>query len=147
MGFTMPRKVPTGQNVGRTAFGGVGEKMPLSRIWPRPKQNTHAKQGMSSKAVRDWYKKQVDKININLPSTKNNAKAICDQRASLKLKARNKMADQVKRKQLDKTDPIDNFDYYLKKYRAQGYAGNKLWKRIMQGGRTSNQNVNKQYGL
>ena len=48
------------------------------------------------------------------------------------------MADRAEAARLDKNFPIRDFDFYVKKYRAQGYEGEALWRKIMEGGKTPN---------
>jgi len=48
---------------------------------------------------------------------------------------------------LDKNYPLRDFDYYVKKYRSEGYEGEALWRRIMEGGKTPNANVSGKFGI
>lgn len=48
---------------------------------------------------------------------------------------------------LDREYPLQSFEYYLEKYSKQGYSGEELWRRIMEGGRTPNETFNKKFGI
>lgn len=103
--------------------------------------------GFSNTDVRKWYSSQVKNIDVNISPTEANARSIVNQRNNLKKQARELMSDTKAAADLEKTDPIQDFDYYFKKYSDQGYEGEDLYKRIMQGGTTPNPNVNKKLGV
>ena len=103
--------------------------------------------GLSDKEVRSWYSEQVKKININIEPTEANARMIVNKRNFLKQQARDLMSNRKKALELDKFNPIRDYDYYYNKYYEQGYRGEALYKRIMEGGATPNANVNKQLGI
>ena len=88
----------------------------------------------------------MKKIDTNVPLTKENADKISSQRAEIKSKARDLMSDQGARVRLDKKYPVQSFEYYEKKYRDEGYTGEALWEKIIQGGKTTNKEVSDSYG-
>jgi len=96
--------------------------------------------GLNNKEVRSWYSEQVKGININLDPTEANARMVVGQRNALKQQARDLMSDRAKAADLDITDPIQDFDYYNKKYDGD-------YSKIMQGGTTPNADVNKKLGV
>lgn len=57
------------------------------------------------------------------------------------------MTNRAAAKILDQTNPLHDYDYYYKKYYNQGYRGEALYKRIMEGGTTPNQGVDKKHGI
>jgi RHS repeat-associated protein len=109
--------------------------------------SSYTRKGMSNAEVRSWYSARVKKINTALSPTEANAKYAVSQRNSLKKRARDMMSDRSTAKQLDKTNPINGYEYYYKKYYNQGYRGESLYKRIMEGSTTPNKAVNKKFGL
>ena len=103
--------------------------------------------GLNNKEVRIWYDKQVKKIDINIKPTEANARMIVNKRNSLKRKARDLMSDRAGAAKLDKIKPIQDYDYYYNKYYKEGFRGDALYQRIMEGGKTPNPDVNKKYGV
>ncbi len=97
--------------------------------------------------VRAWYDLRVNTLNTKVEFTEENARALNQQRNALKIEARMMMADRELAARLDITDPVRPLEYYVKKYSAQGYSGQALWKRIIQGTVTPNQNVNQKLGI
>lgn len=83
-----------------------------------------------------------DTTELNEENVKNES----NERADLKNKARDKMADQEAREGLDKSDPVRDYDFYKDKYQRQGYSGDNLLQKVRNGSKTTNKNVNNQYG-
>jgi RHS repeat-associated protein len=102
---------------------------------------------LSDTAARKWYNDAVKQIDTNLPLTRESAEQVHAQRNALKRQARDLMADRDEAARLDLDYPLQDFDYYVDKYTAQGYHGEHLWERIMQGGTTTNPAVNQQFGV
>lgn len=102
---------------------------------------------LPNQKAREWYNGEVNKIDTNVAPTKENAERISAQRAALKDEARDLMSDQEARKRLDTDNPIKDFNYYEKKYRQQGYEGEELWRRIIEGSTTTNPDVNNRYDI
>ena len=98
-------------------------------------------------AVRRWYSKQVKSINTNLKPTEANARSVVNQRNSLKKEGRAMMTDRKLAKQLDQSNPTRSYEYYREKYSKQGYKGEALQKRIIEGGKKPNIEVNKKLGV
>ena len=69
------------------------------------------------------------------------------QRNRLKQQARDLMADRKAAAQLNIDHPINNFDFYCRKYSAQGFSGDALYQRIIQGSKTPNAGVNQKFGI
>ena len=57
------------------------------------------------------------------------------------------MSDQDARVVLDKEQPVRGFKYYENKYRQQGYTGDALWKKVIEGSKKANEEVNNSYGI
>ena len=106
-----------------------------------------AKQSLTNAEVRLWYNNQLKSLNTSVPFTEANALALNTERNLLKVKARGMMADRETATLLEKTEPIRPFNYYVQKYSAQGYSGENLWQRIIQGSSTPNAGVNARYGI
>jgi hypothetical protein len=102
---------------------------------------------VSSEQMRALYDPKVKLINIDLPPTRANAEFIHALRNAYKRLARALMADRAAAARLDKNYPLHPIDYYMKKYSEQGFSGEALWRRIMEGGKTPNKNVSKKYGI
>jgi deoxycytidylate deaminase len=102
---------------------------------------------LSNEASRVWYNKQLEKINLDVPATEANARAIHAERNALKQQARDLMADRAEAARLDQNFPLRDFDYYVQKYKADGLEGEALWRRVMEAGKTPNPEVNRQFGI
>jgi hypothetical protein len=143
--------------IGDLAGGGIGELLSkygakavakgLMGMGFDAKFIRQATGGLSNKEVRSWYSDQAKKIDINLSPTEANARSVVNQRNTLKQQARELMSDQKAAADLDGSNPIQGFDYYYKKYSEQGFKGEELFKRIMEGGTTPNAGVNKKFGI
>ncbi len=57
------------------------------------------------------------------------------------------MADKAAAAELRETDPMRPFEYYEQKYTEQGFYGERLWQRTIQGGTRPNARVNEQFGV
>ena len=57
------------------------------------------------------------------------------------------MADRAAAAELERTQPLRSFEYYVEKYTEEGFSGEALWQRIIQGGTTPNAEVNAAYGV
>jgi RHS repeat-associated protein len=97
------------------------EPAPASRCPGAPSNATP-----SNEASRVWYNEQLKKININVPASEANARTINAARNALKQQARDLMADRAEAARLDQNFPLKSFDYYVEKYRAQGFEGEAL---------------------
>jgi hypothetical protein len=102
---------------------------------------------VSSEQMRALYDPKVKLINTDLLPTRANAEFIHSLRNAYKRLARDLMSDRAAAARLDKNYPLHPFDYYMKKYSDQGFSGEALWRRIMEGGKTPNKNVSKKYGI
>ncbi len=106
-----------------------------------------ARGGLSNSQARAWSSEQFKSINTNVKPTQANARSVVNQRNSLKQQARDLMSDRKAAAQLDKDYPIQNYDYYYNKYSNQGYSGEVLYQRIIQGGKTPNAGVNQKFEI
>jgi hypothetical protein len=97
--------------------------------------------------ARQWYNAQVKNINTKLAPTRENAEYIYKIRNALRRKARDIMANREAAAFLDREYPLESFEYFIEKYTKQGYSGEELWRRIMEGGRTPNKAINKKFGI
>ena len=70
-----------------------------------------------------------------------------DARNALKQEARDMMADRAAAAELARDFPLKPVEHYIEKYSAQGFEGEALWQRVIQGGRTPNPKVNKKFGI
>jgi len=102
---------------------------------------------MSSAEVRLWYSTQVKALNVDVAATEANARLLWSQRNALKIQGRKMMTNRQAAMDLDITDPIQPFEYYVNKYSAQGYSGQGLWQRIIEGSKTPNQDVNSTFNI
>jgi len=103
--------------------------------------------GVSNAEVRAWYNTQVKVLDSSGPLTRASAERVYEARNALKQQARNMMADRATAAQLAREQPLRSFDYYVDKYSSQGFNGEGLWKRIIDGGTTPNASVNKKFGV
>ena len=125
-----------------TILGGGAACKAIKRITKKTKLPK-----LSNKDVRQWYRDQVKTIDTDLPLTEDNARTVSDQRNKLKQSARDMMTDRDRAKDLDENFPIRDFDHYKEKYSGQGYEGESLWGRIMEGGETTNPDVDRKYDV
>jgi RHS repeat-associated protein len=121
-------------------YGAKGVANGLLKMGFDTKYIRQATGGLSNNEVRSWYSDQVKKIDINLNPTEANARMVVNQRNSLKQKARDLMSDRKLAADLSVSDPIQDFDYYNKKYSGD-------YSKIMKGGTTPNADVNKKLGV
>ncbi|MGG5507126.1 MULTISPECIES: RHS repeat-associated core domain-containing protein [unclassified Myroides] len=119
-------------------MGGVGS------IFSR---SSAAKSGLTNAEARLWYNNQAKSLNTSVALTEQNAITLHRQRNALKTQTRAMMADREAAKMLDKIYPIQPFSYYVNKYSKQGFSGEKLWEKIIQGSTTPNKNVNAKFGI
>ncbi|MBL4708040.1 MAG: hypothetical protein JKY48_06335, partial [Flavobacteriales bacterium] len=105
------------------------------------------KGSLSNTEVRVWYDDAVKTINTNVKGTEKNARRISAERNTLKRQGRDMMSDRKAAKALDETNPIRDFDYYKEKYTTEGFEGEGLYDRIIQGGKTPNADVSKKFGI
>ena len=68
-------------------------------------------------------------------------------RNALKQQARDMMSDRPAAELLARERPLEAFDYYVDKYRKQGYSGEALWDRIIKGSTSPNADVNSKFGI
>jgi RHS repeat-associated protein len=102
---------------------------------------------LSNKQARILYNKRLDGMNTNVSPTKQNAQSIVTERNGYKSYVRDHMKDRKAADRLNEKYPIQDFDYYEKKYKAQGFEGEKLYERIIKSGNKGNEKVNKKFGL
>jgi hypothetical protein len=57
------------------------------------------------------------------------------------------MADRAAAEQLAREQPLQPLEYYIQKYSSQGYQGDALWQRIIEGAKTPNKVVNAKFGI
>jgi RHS repeat-associated protein len=147
---------------GALAFGGLGLGVQqIGKTFNSPEwfgtgmQMTNAsiyadgllKGGLTNAQVRQWYNAEMQKIDTNGSLTEKFARQVYEQRNAIKVQARELMADKVSAAELDIVRPIEPFEYYVEKYSAQGYSGEELWARIIQGSVTPNADVNAKFGI
>jgi len=106
-----------------------------------------AVKGLSNAEVRSWYSTQVKAIDTSGPLIRATAERVHNARNALKQFARDMMADRAAARQLAREQPLRPFEYYVDKYSSQGYTGEALWKRIIDGSTTPNASVNKRFGV
>ena len=102
---------------------------------------------LSNAEARELYDSRVKLMNIDLPATRTNAKLINAQRNYMKKVARDLMSNRKAAAWLDENRPIQYLDYYIKKYSKEGYSGEALWRRIMEGGKSPNKGISRKYGV
>jgi hypothetical protein len=102
---------------------------------------------LSNAEARAWYNTEVKRIDISGPPTRETAARVIAARNALKQQARDMMADRAAAEQLAKEQPLQPLEYYVGKYAKQGYTGESLWHRTIQGGVTPNAVVNKKFGV
>jgi hypothetical protein len=106
------------------------------------------KHSLSKDETRDWYNKEVDKIDTDVKRTKENAEKISNERAKLKRKARDLMKDRDAAAKLDRDYPVQDFNYYKNKYSnpPHNLSGEKLYDKVIGKSKTTNSIVNSKYG-
>ena len=97
--------------------------------------------------ARAWYNRTVEQINARGQPTRELAESVFNQRNALRQQARDLMADRAAAAELERKFPGRDFHYYVDKYTSQGYSGESLWRRIIEGARTTNRAVNQRFGL
>jgi RHS repeat-associated protein len=103
--------------------------------------------GMTNAEVRAWYAARVRTLDTSGPLTAETAARVHAARNALKAEARGMMADRAAAAELGRTQPLRSFEYYVEKYTQQGFSGDALWERIIQGGTTPNAAVNAAHGV
>jgi len=103
--------------------------------------------GLTNVEARLWYNNQAKSLNTSVALTRENAIALHTQRNALKVQTRAMMADRETAKMLNQTYPIQPFNFYVDKYTKQGFSGEKLWQKIIQGSSTPNKSVNAKFGI
>ena len=93
--------------------------------------------------VRQWYEEQIEKLDLNVAYTEENARRLSTQRNLLKIEAREMMANRQAAADLEITDPIRSFASYVEKYTAKGFKGEALWEKIIKQTKTPNASVTK----
>jgi hypothetical protein len=86
-------------------------------------------------------------LDTSGPLTEATALRVHDARNALKLEARDLMSDRAAAAQLARERPVEPFQYYVDKYTVQGYKGEALWQRIIQGSTTPNPKYNSKFGI
>lgn len=102
---------------------------------------------LTNTETRVWYNMALSKINTKVAFTEENAKIVSAERNAAKQTARLLMKDRAAAAKLDETDPIRDFDYYKNKYSQEGYEGESLWKKIIEGSTKPNADVNRKFGI
>ncbi len=101
---------------------------------------------MTNEEARVWYNDAVRAVDTSGTPSRAWAKRISDARNALKRATRDAMADCEAAAKLDKEKPIQSFEYYEKKYMAEGYEGEALWRKIVESGtEKTNKAVNELY--
>jgi hypothetical protein len=97
--------------------------------------------------TRAWYNQMVQTIDSEGQPTRELAQKVFDQRNVIRQQARDLMANSEAAAELAQKYPLQNFQYYVDKYSSQGYSGEGLWRRIIEGAQTTNKAVNQQFSL
>ena len=108
------------------------------------------KGSMSDGDVRRWYDYHDRHISEHIDASKTfeeQAHQAHKLRNTYKFQARELMADQAKRKELDRDYPIRGFDYYFSKYRKIYHSDEEVFKAIIDSSMRPNKEVNKKFGL
>lgn len=111
------------------------------------------KEKLSNLEVRKLYKNAIENIpdivmaNKSIP-LEQQARNACELRISYREKARDIMADEKKRKELDSTKPERTFEELLKyKKEKYGLSGDDAYRDIIRSAGTTNKNVDQMFGL
>jgi hypothetical protein len=120
----------------------VGPELPAAEQAAIPAPGT-----LSLAQTRAWYNQMVQAIDTSGPLTRELAQRVFDQRNAIREQARDLMADRGIAADLARRFPLRDFQYYVDKYSSQGYSGEALWKRIIEGAKTTNQAINQRFGL
>jgi RHS repeat-associated protein len=102
---------------------------------------------LTNSETRLWYNMALSKINTKVAFTEENARLTSLERNTAKQTARLLMKDRAAAAKLDETDPIRDFEYYKNKYSQQGFEGEELWKKIIEGSSKPNAEVNQKFGI
>lgn len=102
---------------------------------------------LSNAEVRTFYNQQIKALDTSGSLSEATAMRVHDARNALKLEARDLMSDRAAAAQLAREQPVQPFQYYVDKYSVQGYRGDALWQRIIQGSTTPNPVVNSKFGI
>lgn len=105
---------------------------------------------MSDLDVRKWYNvhdKRIGELIDTTLSLENQARQAHEFRNTYKFQARELMADQDKRKMLDESRPLLDFDYYYKKYSKVYKNEEDVYKAIIDSSMRPNKEANKAVGL
>ena len=129
-------------------------KMLKERQWFKKRQTVEAntkvvvvkKHSLTKDETRDWYNKEVDKIDTNVKPNKENATKISNERARLKREARDLMKDRKAAAKLEKDKPAHDYSYYENKYKKEGYSGKDLYEKIINKSKETNSKVNSEFG-
>jgi RHS repeat-associated protein len=105
------------------------------------------KSSLSNEEARAWYNEKLKEIDTDITLTEENAKFNHAKRNELKRATRDIMSDRNEAARLDKQYPLQNFNYYKNKYRSEGYSGEDLWRKIIEGAKTPNAKVNAKFGI
>ncbi|MEW6411159.1 MAG: hypothetical protein AB1483_01655 [Candidatus Zixiibacteriota bacterium] len=88
------------------------------------------------RAVARWEARGLSRMEI--------AKRASQLRNTLRLRSRALMGNQAEAAGLP---PLQDFDFYVAKYSSQGYSGDALYDRIIEGALTTNSIVNHKFGI
>lgn len=101
--------------------------------------------------ARRWYHEQLDaiqaKIDMSGPPTENLAREVFRLRNEAKRGARARMKNRNAAAELDRTDPIRPFEYYVAKGRSKGLEDEALWAYLIDSAQRSRPEVDKHLGL
>ena len=90
-----------------------------------------------------WYEEQAAKIDASGAPSEALARRVHGERNVLKRQARDMMADRDEAARLDKNFPIQDFEFYTKKYSKTGLKGDSLWNKIIKKSKEPNPAVTK----
>jgi RHS repeat-associated protein len=100
---------------------------------------------LSNLEAREWYLAREAEIpsalNTKLP-LEEQAKQAVSLRNEIRAKARDLMADREEAARLDAEEPNMTWEQVVKKYKDQGYTGNKLYNKIIESSQKSRSSVN-----
>ena len=149
-GHTAKRK-PNGQFIGSEPYadkeGGAEKPDWLEKDYDKM---TDMKGKMSNADVRKWYDYHDRHIGERIDKTKtieDQAHQAHELRNTYKFQARELMADQEKRKELDRDHPLRDFEYYYSKYEKMYDSDEEVFKAIINSSMRPNKSVNQMFGL
>lgn len=146
MGLPQQRERVTMDGLGNIGVG----KIKIDLTYKDYNDIIYMKEKMSDVDVRKWYIAHDKGILEQVDTTKTlkeQAEQACSLRNEYKRQARELMADQEKRKYLDKERPINDFEFYYDKYSKMYSTDEEIYKAIIDSSMRPNKKVNKSLGL